>query len=358
MKLPFPVERVVEGAAKLWVPAVERPRGPGTRTRLPFYNPTMRVSRDVTAMLAVLSATGREVLDGLAATGATGIRIALEAGRPFSIHLNDWSEGAAALLRENAAENGLDAIRVSRDDVHRVFREATYDWVDVDPYGTPVPFLDGAVRCVRDGGIASVTATDTGVLCGPHRKACRRRYGATTAPMPFAHEAGLRILLGTLVRTAARFDRAAEPLVAFSSEHFLRAICRIRSGAGRADESLAQVQTVRVDELEAGPLWTGPLGDPSLLADLRPTEHTGHPAVRLALALRAESGFPPFGHALEGTARRLRVDEPRIDVVLERLAGQGVPAARSHTDPKLIKTAASREEFESAVLAATAPARP
>ena len=32
--------------------------------------------------------------------------------------------------------------------------------VDIDPYGSPAPFVDAAVQCVADGGLLMVTATD------------------------------------------------------------------------------------------------------------------------------------------------------------------------------------------------------
>jgi tRNA G26 N,N-dimethylase Trm1 len=32
--------------------------------------------------------------------------------------------------------------------------------VDIDPYGSPSPFVDAAVQCVADGGLLMVTATD------------------------------------------------------------------------------------------------------------------------------------------------------------------------------------------------------
>ena len=38
------------------------------------------------------------------------------------------------------------------------------DCVDLDPYGTAAPFIDGAVQCVNDGGLLCVTCTDMQVL--------------------------------------------------------------------------------------------------------------------------------------------------------------------------------------------------
>lgn len=32
--------------------------------------------------------------------------------------------------------------------------------VDIDPYGSPSPFVDAAVQCVADGGLLMITATD------------------------------------------------------------------------------------------------------------------------------------------------------------------------------------------------------
>jgi tRNA G26 N,N-dimethylase Trm1 len=36
--------------------------------------------------------------------------------------------------------------------------------VDIDPYGSPSPFVDAAVQCVADGGLLMVTATDMVLL--------------------------------------------------------------------------------------------------------------------------------------------------------------------------------------------------
>jgi hypothetical protein len=38
--------------------------------------------------------------------------------------------------------------------------------VDLDPYGTAAPFIDGAVQCITDGGLLAVTCTDLAVLAG------------------------------------------------------------------------------------------------------------------------------------------------------------------------------------------------
>lgn len=56
--------------------------------------------------------------------------------------------------------------------------EKQFDVVDLDPYGTAAPFLDGAVQAVKDGGLLCVTCTDMAVLAGSQPAACFAKYGA------------------------------------------------------------------------------------------------------------------------------------------------------------------------------------
>ena len=43
-------------------------------------------------------------------------------------------------------------------------RKEQVDAIDLDPYGTAAPFIDGAVQAVKDGGLLCVTCTDLAVL--------------------------------------------------------------------------------------------------------------------------------------------------------------------------------------------------
>ena len=60
--------------------------------------------------------------------------------------------------------------------------------IDLDPYGSPHIFLDGAVQCVTDGGILLVTCTDMAVLCGNSPETCYTKYGALSIKSKACHE--------------------------------------------------------------------------------------------------------------------------------------------------------------------------
>jgi tRNA (guanine26-N2/guanine27-N2)-dimethyltransferase len=63
-----------------------------------------------------------------------------------------------------------------------------FDVVDLDPYGTAVPFLDAAVQSVSDGGLLCVTCTDMAVLAGNYPETCFAKYGGVSFRGESCHE--------------------------------------------------------------------------------------------------------------------------------------------------------------------------
>eukprot|EP00878_Enallax_costatus_P042476 GHUV01049846.1.p2 GENE.GHUV01049846.1~~GHUV01049846.1.p2 ORF type:complete len:105 (+),score=24.09 GHUV01049846.1:1275-1589(+) len=74
-------------------------------------------------------------------------------------------------MKQNISFNGPDAeakVQPTCSDARLLMLQSpgVYDAIDLDPYGTPVQFLDSAVQAVSEGGLLAVTATDMAVLCG------------------------------------------------------------------------------------------------------------------------------------------------------------------------------------------------
>lgn len=352
MAFSFPVRETVEGAARILVPDVPRRRGPGARGPWPFYNPTTAVSRDVSAV--VLRHWPRRVgtvLDGLAATGIWGVRMGLEA-RVGDLRLNDRSDDATALIRENLDRNGLRGM-VSSEDLRALLKaEVRFDVLDVDPFGPPTPFLDPAFAALRVSSGLGLTATDTAPLSGTYPGACMARYGARPLRCDQGPEIGLRILLGYCARIAARHGRGIRPLLAYHAEHFMRAHLLIES-----EISLGSVREVVRDapgrfrsvDREAGeaigPLWLGPLADRRFADALGPTEFTGPEAARLLARCQAEASLPPFFVTTDELSRDLRSPPPKLSAFLEGLQTLGFAAVRTHFHLRGVKTDAPYEDI-------------
>ena len=113
------------------------------------------------------------ILEALSATGLRSIRYAKEINGVKEIVANDISKRAVASIANNVKANHVDhLVTPSHSDATMVMysnrkKEDRFDIVDLDPYGSPTPFLDGAVQSVSEGGLLCVTCTDLAVL-GKH----------------------------------------------------------------------------------------------------------------------------------------------------------------------------------------------
>ncbi len=93
-----------------------------------------------------------------------------------------------------------------------LLHEQKFHIVDIDPFGTPSPFLDAASASVWN--MLSVTATDTAPLCGAHMKAGIRKYAAVPLNTEYHSEmGGLRVLLGACARELAKHEKGMLPLL-------------------------------------------------------------------------------------------------------------------------------------------------
>ncbi len=346
---------VREGLARLLVPEGHAIKGPGKVGPGPFYNATMAFPRHVSILaLEALGSRVRRALDGLSSTGVLGIRLALELSESLELTLNDRRRDARRLMERNLSLNGQEGARVLSEDLNLLLCRERYDYVDVDPFGSPVPFVDNGLRSIRPRGFLAVTATDTAALAGTYPRTCMRRYGAMPIRAPFRHEAGLRILVGAIVRSAARADLAARPLLAFWREHYYKAFLEVSPGARRADEALSLMGYVVHDptgpraissEGDVGPLWIGPLHQRDVLKRIRSRKYVPAAVDQYLEVWREEADAPPLFYTTDEVARAVRVQAPALRDVLRRLKEAGLESSRTTFHPKGFKTNATWQDL-------------
>ncbi|WP_297548278.1 tRNA (guanine(10)-N(2))-dimethyltransferase [Thermococcus sp.] len=360
-----------EGSARFLVPKAERIYDAPV-----FYNPVMALNRDVSVLVARILRPKR-VLDALSATGIRGIRYALESPAE-EVWLNDISEEAYSLMKQNVGLNfegelyeegdraylwGEKLIVINRGDANRLMAEnfRYFDFLDLDPFGSPMEFLDTALRSVRRRGVLAVTATDTGVLCGAYAKACLKNYLARPIRGELCHEAGLRILVGTVVRYAAKYDLGVEVLLAYYRDHYFRAFLMFKSGARKAEKSLSQLGYLWQEESGRfsyertflperpnayGPLWLGPLKEGAFMEALSKELENFEPAHKKTkpfLELLSKELDVPFHYDTHALARRNGLQAVKVSTVIERLEELGYSASRTHFSPTSVKTNAPFE---------------
>lgn len=352
------LERIREGSTELLVPPSFCRKGPGKHTGEVFYNRQMEFGRDVSVMLTRGTFDAKDrVLDGLAATGARGVRMANEGRSGASFLLNDRSQEAVDIITRNVELNGLVGdVDVSCMDLRSLLAEERFSYIDIDPFGTPVEFIDSAVQSCRNRGVVAVTATDTAPLCGTYPRTSSRRYGARAYRSDYCHETGLRILIGYLAREAAKHDRGCVPLLCYSADHYFRCHVRIDKGARKADHALSQLGYAVHDPatlerriikgspqegaVYAGPLWVGDIHDRDTLASLKPTDDLGtsRRLEKMTALWRGEVGAPPLHYLVDELARATKHSPPKMSILIDTLRGAGSEATPTHFDPKGFKT--------------------
>ncbi|KAH6575702.1 hypothetical protein BASA62_001787 [Batrachochytrium salamandrivorans] len=191
------------------------------------------------------------ILEALSATGLRSVRYAKEISHVDEIIANDLLGTAVESIKRNVVHNGVEGIvKPHQGDACQVMyrtvgTDERYDVVDLDPYGSAAPFLDGAVQSVADGGLLCITCTDMAVLAGSQPESCWAKYGGINIPgTQYTHEMALRILLHSIQSTAAKYRRSIEPLLSCSIDFYVRVFVRVRDSAALTKEAASKTSLV------------------------------------------------------------------------------------------------------------------
>lgn len=357
-----------------------------------FFNPVMELNRDlaILALQTFQGIAGRQlkVCEPLAGCGIRGIRMAREVDGAGNVIVNDINEDASRLAKLNVEKNGLTGkVIVENKDANFLLSSFAaprkrFDYVDIDPFGSPVPFLDSALRATRRGGILALTATDLAPLCGVHPKACLRRYGGRPLRTEYCHELAVRLLAGALATSAAKHDIGSTAVFSHSSEHYIRLYALVDYGARKADATLKNMGYVyhcfscfhrevaakatinnkvtcpecgkKMDV--AGPLWRGQIVNEDFVASMQRVARTKsfknkRKINKLLLLIREEATAPITYYAVDKICDKLGITVPPMDRVVMRLRKRRHEARLTHFNTHGIKTDAPAKTVQEAVIA-------
>ncbi len=330
---------IIEGSAKIITDGV-------------FYNPRMRFCRDLDMnVFSVIKSN--ELLDALAASGVRGIRAMLEAG--CKVVFNDKDKKAVKIIKRNLEINGLEA-EVLNKDASLLMRERKFHHIDIDPFGSPSPFLDSACFSVKR--YLSVTATDTSALCGSATRSGLKKYSAFAVKTDTFHETGLRMLVGFVVREATKYEKALYPAISWAKEHYYRIHFRVRKSTSLSGKvydkvgylafckkCLAKTATPIGEDLKPpcncgnysilGPLWIGELKDVEFTGEV--VKKSEGKAKDFLLKIYGEVDVP-YTYNLQYLAQRLNVRTPKTTYVVNKLVELGYKASKTHYCGFCIKT--------------------
>ncbi len=295
------------------------PRGPAKKTGGGFLNPAMAPSRTRSVLLLKdalehnwLTASDKPVraFDAMCSTGVRIRRwrneIPLRLQSRLRVTGNDLNEfalsWAIASHKHNLPEytdnvelnfdrygsmaqrSPISGLYFQKMDAKLAMADASYQWIDIDPFGSPVPFLDSAIQSLARTGVLEVTATDTAALTGSSLSSQKRRYDSQGIVDDYAHDDAIRVLLGLIARIAAMHDRIIKPILALFDGHHVRVSVLVKTSKEGASEFQNNIgYRLRTDTIPykfikypseeqrrkvSGPLWIGPLMDKAIAGRL------------------------------------------------------------------------------------------
>jgi len=339
-----------------------------------FFNPEMELCRSIFSLSVGAIGGKLGVADAMCASGARGIRYKLENKNVGKLALVDANRGAIACAKKNAAKNKV-RCRTACGDASEFLRENAFDFVELDPFGSPQPFLHDTARCLaaNRGGYLSATATDVAVLCGAHHAACLKNYAAAPLNNEFCHENACRILIASVVRTFAPFNLAAAPIFTLSHRHYVKVLFKVEEGAEKAVEAMKKIGFVSYcpscqwrggkrrplqknclhcsAQLQVGgPLYIGALWDSALLEKMLALNAERKYAKakeieKLLSTMQNESKIGSIGYYdLHVVAKKRESKILSMDDAIAKIQKAGFSAARTHFCPTAIRTDAPHEK--------------
>lgn len=342
-----------------------------------FYNSNMRFSRSFGSLSIGAINEDISILDGFAASGIRGLRYSKENKNVKKIVFLDIWKIASAIIEKNIKNNKIKNAEIYNVDFNEFVIKNEFDFIELDPFGSPIHYLNNAFYSFRKKrrGYISITATDVAVLCGENMRACLKKYGAKNLRNEFTHEIGTRILLKKIGDFASQFDFGIEPFYSISDRHYIKILLKISRSAEKASEiphTLGYVSycfhcgyreigkfpnricmNCKKDTDYAGLLWLGELHNKKFLEKMKKLNAKRNYADKTELEkmlnlLIEETNMPQFYYNVHDICKRKKYPNvPKIGELITELKKNLFRATRTHFCEKSIKTDAKINEIES-----------
>jgi tRNA (guanine26-N2/guanine27-N2)-dimethyltransferase len=346
-----------------------------------FFNPAAKQNRDLSVLAYrayAPSLPSKSFADPLGGVGARALRVAVEVPDIEQVYCNDINAEAIAAAREAAQINSVtDRCYFSVNEACRFLLKGTqeeerFGIVDLDPFGTPARHVDCVLRAVIDGGLVSITATDTAVLCGIYPEVCMRRYYGRPLNNSYGNETAIRLLISLLALTASRLELAIRPIFVHAAMHYLRVYAILAVSSSGANDVYKNIgytahcfkcghrsKMVEYDGSKkcdlcgasmsvGGQLWTGALHDTNFVGRMLEQEPDRQSKKLLDAAAKERSEIPFYFRADE-ISSRMKTNPHSVQRIIEKLCAAGFAASRASLNPGAFKTDARLDQILQAI---------
>ncbi|HET6780257.1 MAG TPA: tRNA (guanine(10)-N(2))-dimethyltransferase [Nitrososphaera sp.] len=337
-----------------------------------FFNPAAKLNRDLSilAYRVFAPSSGKKTFaDSFTGIGARALRVAVEVPEIELVYGNDINSIAIEAAKEAAKLNSVtDRCYFSIDEVCKFLLKGDkggnrFSIVDLDPFGTPAKHVDCMLRAVLDGGLVSITATDTAVLCGVYPEVCLRRYYGRPLNNSYGNETAIRLLLSLLALTSSRLELAIKPVFAHATLHYLRIYAKVSVSSSQANDVYNSIGFImhcfqcghRFNAKEygkgkcelcnsclaiGGQLWTGPLHDKEFVKKML-EQGPDRQCKKVLEAAAEEASEIPYYFRADEISARLKTNTHSVQWIIEKLRAAGFVGSKASLNTSAFKTDAS-----------------
>jgi len=115
-----------------------------------------------------------------------------------------------------------------------MLKNKDFDYLEIDPFGSPNFFLNNAILSLKHKGILSLTATDTAAFTGTYPKTTLRKYFTIVEKTPLMHYNALKILFSHVFRIASSHDFNLKPLLSYYDLHFIKIFLQLEKNKNKS----------------------------------------------------------------------------------------------------------------------------
>ena len=355
-----------------------------------FYNAKQALNRDISVLMVnaikKLRLSKMESLaETFAGTGIRALRYAAQGPDIKNIYINDIAARSINLTKENFdlhKDKITPTLHYYNTDAKLFFlelrrQEIFLDFIDIDPYGTPQPYLHNAFLTFEKNAVIAVTATDMPVITGKFPEKAYRLYQIPNYKIvnrSYCHELGLRMLIAYIQREALFYKLPVIPLLSYYCDHYVRVfmhhdtsftVDKIIQSHGYVTECLrcgkrewytwkesfkhaSICSNCSNSVVPIGPIYVGPLHDSGIVNELKNISIEfskknfidRHQRLQRLLPLFTEDLKinSPWYYQLGEVSKRKKINQTGPAHVIEVLEENGIPASLTHFDGPAVKT--------------------
>ena len=396
--------QISEGSVKFWVPKPKEYQKEivGNKKIIPkksdevFYNEKQTFNRDLSILILKswdkIGKPINTILEPLCASGVRVLRYLKQCPNIDSIVCNDINPFAVNLAKYNIQENFGDLtskLSFHCLDAKKLFQKeflnnSWFNVIDIDPFGSPQPFINDSIKILANPGLYLVTATDMPVWVGKFPLKAYKKYGITHLKLynrSYCHEVALRALISYVQREFLKHNQKVFPLISISIDHYMRIAFskqrgssnEIMSNNGFISECLDCRNRISVplkiasktneflvcscgstENQFIGPLWLGPLHNDDFLFKMKGIIDSSikedFPTLKrikkyISANIEENSINVPWYFDLHWVAKQIKKSLPSTQLIVELLNNAGFEASFTHFSGTGIKTNAKFNEL-------------